>query len=91
MPMPEASVNKDDGPVLRKYDIRPARQACTAQTITKSSGMKALAYKDLQLRVRAPDPRHLRGPLSRGEAVGQAQPLTFLFAGFLSAGVEEAF
>lgn len=89
MPMPEASMHEYNRTVLWKHDVRPARQFRTTQPIPQSPGMKALAYKDLQLRIRTTYPRHLRGPLLRGKAVDQGQALAFFLAGF--AGSESAF
>lgn len=74
--------------VLWKHDIRPAGQLRTTQPIPQASGMEALAYKHLQLCIRTTYPRHLRGPLLRGEAVNQGQPLAFFLAGL--AGFEAA-
>ncbi len=89
MPMPEAPVDEHNGPILRKHDVGPARQLCATQPIPQPSSMEAPADKDLQLGVRTTDPRHLRGPLLRGEAVDQGQALAFFLAGF--AGSESAF
>lgn len=88
MPMPEASMHEYYCPILRQHDVRSAGQLCTTQAIPQSPGMETLAYQDLQLRVRTTYPRHLRGPLLRGEAVCQGQPLAFFFAGL--AGLEAA-
>lgn len=89
MPMPEAPMHEHNGPILRQHDIRSTGQLCTTQPIPQSPGMEALADKDLQLGVRTADPRHLRGPLLRSEAVDQGQALAFFLAGF--AGSESAF
>lgn len=89
MPVPETPVDEYNRPILWKHDVRPAGQLCTTQPIPQSPGMEALANKDLQLGVRTADPRHLRGPLLRGEAVDQGQALAFFLAGF--AGSESAF
>ncbi len=80
--MPEASMDKDDGPVFRQHDIRSPRQSSSAQAVAESPRMEALAYKDLQFGVRATDPRHLCGSLRRGKTVNQVQALAFFFAGF---------
>lgn len=79
--MPEASMDKNHGPVFRQHDIRSSGQSSPAQAVAESPRVEALAYKDLQLGVRAPDPRHLCGSLRGGKAVSQRQTLAFFFAG----------
>lgn len=67
--MPEATIDKNDGPVLRQNDVRPTRKAGTPQPVAEALRMQGFPHQQLDLRVLAPDPRHLRRALLRGKGV----------------------
>jgi hypothetical protein len=71
--MPEAPMNKDDGPPGRKHNIRASGQSAYVQAVAKPRGVKASADKELGLRVLAPDPGHVEVALFRRERVDPAR------------------
>jgi hypothetical protein len=69
MPMPEASMNKNHGAVLRQNDIRSSRQIASMQTESKSEAVQNRTNGLLWLRVTAFDSGHVGAALLRGQPV----------------------
>jgi hypothetical protein len=63
--MPETSIDEDCRGMARKNQVGAARQTRPSQPIPQTLRMKCAADQQLKFRVRATDPRHLRGPLLR--------------------------
>lgn len=58
MGMPEAPVNKDDGAVFRKHQIRLAGKVSSAKPIPVSKRMQPLAHDHFRSRIPRSDARH---------------------------------
>lgn len=65
MPMPEASMDKDDGSPPRQNNIRPAGQALNVQSEPKARMPKRPANLEFWLGIPAPDTGHERRALFR--------------------------
>lgn len=65
MPMPEASVDENDGLVFLQNNIRSARQFSDLNTETHTTGEKILPHNYLRLRILPFDGRHTAAPLLR--------------------------
>jgi len=59
MPMPKASMNKDDGFVFGKHDIRFAWKVLDVETETVALSMEVFAHQDFWLGVGAADAAHV--------------------------------
>ena len=59
MPMPEASMDEDRSPILRKNQIGFARQLPSVESVAEPPRMQGLAEGHLRTRVRPPDRRHV--------------------------------
>ncbi len=58
VPVPEAAVNEDYGPMLGKYKVRLSGQPLVMQQIAETSGMDAASDNHFWLRVLAADTGH---------------------------------
>lgn len=61
MSMPKAAVNEDNCAMPRQDDVWPARKSRTAQPVSKSTGVEALANSEFDCRVFSTDSRHQFG------------------------------
>ena len=58
MIVPETAMHKDNGPELRKHEIRLARHFPRMQPVTKTVHVQRTPDNELWLGVLSPDPRH---------------------------------
>ena len=65
VPMPETAVDEDASVILRKHNIRTARQLLHMDAVTESGSVEILTHKYLGPRVLGPDMRHAIVPLLR--------------------------
>lgn len=61
MPVPEATIDEDHGPMLRQNDIRAAREIAPMQPEPEASSMQATAHYKFWLRVPRADSGHHLG------------------------------
>lgn len=59
MPVPEATVNENHGPVFRQHDVRGSRQITAVQSKTIPKLVQHLPYCQLRFRVLSPDGGHV--------------------------------
>ena len=59
MPVPEATVNKNDRPVFLQYQIGLTGQALIVQPVTVATSEQTLAHHNFRLRVFSADSRHI--------------------------------
>jgi hypothetical protein len=69
MAMPKATVHKDAGAVLSKYEIRMTWQPLMVQPISETSLPQTTSHNHLRIRVFRPDGRHILMALLCGESV----------------------
>jgi len=60
MTVPEASMNKDNCPVLRENEIRLARQSPVMQLVSETFSEQKLSDKNFRTCVLAPDSLHIK-------------------------------
>lgn len=65
MPVPEASVNEDDGTTRRKHQIGAAGQIFAVKAEAEAMRMQAASYQELRLGVFGTDASHVQTPLLR--------------------------
>ena len=81
VPMPEATMDKDDGIATRKCQVRPAWKVPSRQTEPKPASMQEPPDDEFGFRVTAADGRHHPGSHSGGNNVSHAS--TAMPSGFL--------
>lgn len=69
MPVPEAAVNKNNGAVFFKDDIRFAGQFFIVNAVSETFCKKLLTEQYFRLCIGAPDPAHIVTALCRGMSV----------------------
>lgn len=69
MPMPEAAVNKNNGVVFFKDDIRFAGQFFIVNAVSETFCKKLLTEQYFRLCIGAPDPAHIEAALRGGMSV----------------------
>ena len=77
VPVPEASVNEDDGAVLAQHYVGGAGQALDIYAVAVAVGMQVAAHNQLGLGVLALDARHAPVPLLCGHSVCHATKILF--------------
>jgi hypothetical protein len=68
-PVPEAAVDKNDGPVSREHHVWSSRQLPTVKPETESQAVQDRADDSLRAGVATPDPRHVTTAMFSGNCV----------------------
>ena len=74
MPMPEAPVHEDDGPVFRQHKIRLARYALGMEAISEAQRVQGTPEGQFRLRILSADPGHHPGTGLAVDDVGHLPP-----------------
>lgn len=72
MPVPEATMDEDDGPAAREDHVGLSRQVLAVEPEAVPHGMDEPAHSKLGLRVLAADTPHAFAALRRGQRVSQS-------------------